>query len=584
MPEQFDLNAILQPLLSSIIGQGIQGGSSFLTNTLLNQIDPGRPARFEQLPTSPLGVRQGALADRLKELESVFAQVRPTSGTPSAGTPFQFNFNPISKQNPNITAAPQTNPQDTIQSILEGIVPGLTRTFQNRREDILANFAAAGVGRGGDIAQRLLEAERDLIFNPAAEAAARGFESARQFNMTDFLQRLGLAQTGELAGAQGGLQAQQATEQSRQFNADNIIKSLQASLLPQTILAAMKPEERDILGFPAEPSLSQQTAQQRQMTDLLSLFTGRGGGGVGGVLGNVGGGVLGGAIGGAGGSLGGAAGGAIASALLGALGLGAAAKGTAGGASVETIVNQVLGQPTGPSLIDPTLSLSPLINDPAKLIPGQGTPVDAYGLLQQILTEQESNSLIPGLLGVSVEVTPAASSFLVGLEGLGTSGPTAAAAPAASAASAPSSFLTTLGDIGGGLAGNFAAQALLGGDRSKQQAITGGIGGALGGLLGQALIPVPVLGAGVGSFLGNALAGIFGPDAGDPWDHANNAPTISGNILTAVHGWQTAAGMPNSTKEFPDVAQRLINEAFANLGSDDVGRFEELQKSGWLEG
>ena len=251
---------------------------------------------------------------------------------------------------------------------------------------------------------------------------------------------------------------------------------------------------------------------------------------------------------------------------------------------METIVNQVLGQPTGPSLIDPTLSLSPSINDPAKLIPGQGTPVDAYGLLQQILTEQGSNSLIPGLLGVGGEVTPAASSFLVGLEGLGTSGPTTAAAPAASAASAPSSFLTTLGDIGGGLAGNFAAQALLGGDRSKQQAITGGIGGALGGLLGQALIPVPVLGAGVGSFLGNALAGIFGPDAGDPWDHANNAPTISGNILTAVHGWQTAAGMPNITKEFPDVAQRLINEAFAKLGSDDVGRFEELQKSGWLEG
>ena len=430
MAETPDISTLLQSLLGSIFGNAVQGGSQFLTNTLLNQIDPGRAARFETLPATPLGQEQAGLAQRLAGLESIFAQFRPAPSqtqpgardaaiadiakrypaTPEgdmssaraqalaaydeanpinpaqSGTQFNFGFTPISQQIPGLTSPAQTSPEEVVNTILQGITPGLTRTFENRREDILANFAAAGAGSSGDIANRLIQAERDLIFNPAAEAASKTFETARQFNMTDLLQRLGLAQTGELAGATGGLQAQQATEQSRQFNLDNILKNLQASLLPQTVLASMRPEERDILGFPSEPSLAQQISSQRQLMDTLALLTGGklGGTGTTGGLGTA-----------AGATLGGAAstlGSTAATGLLKLLGLApTATTGTAGGATAETIVNQLLGGPTGPQLMDPNLATTTpkaaqgLID--TSLTPTGGTPVDAYGLIQQILSE-----------------------------------------------------------------------------------------------------------------------------------------------------------------------------------------------------
>lgn len=63
----------------------------------------------------------------------------------------------------------------------------------------------------------------------------------------------------------------------------------------------------------------------------------------------------------------------------------------------------------------------------------------------------------------------------------------------------------TAGNALGGLGGNLLANLLLG-DRG----VGASIGGTVGAIAGQALIPVPILGAAIGSFLGNALGGLFG--------------------------------------------------------------------------
>lgn len=66
-------------------------------------------------------------------------------------------------------------------------------------------------------------------------------------------------------------------------------------------------------------------------------------------------------------------------------------------------------------------------------------------------------------------------------------------------------------NVGAGIAGNFLADSVFGGDRG----IGSSIGGGLGGIAGQALIPIPGVGALVGSFLGNAVGGLIGGNS-DP--------------------------------------------------------------------
>ena len=61
-----------------------------------------------------------------------------------------------------------------------------------------------------------------------------------------------------------------------------------------------------------------------------------------------------------------------------------------------------------------------------------------------------------------------------------------------------------LGGIAGGIAGGFASNAVFG--------ETSGIGNAAGAFIGQGLIPIPLVGAAIGSFLGGGVESLFGGD------------------------------------------------------------------------
>ncbi|MCK2042572.1 hypothetical protein KZO83_07705 [Chromohalobacter sp. TMW 2.2308] len=64
--------------------------------------------------------------------------------------------------------------------------------------------------------------------------------------------------------------------------------------------------------------------------------------------------------------------------------------------------------------------------------------------------------------------------------------------------------------IGGGLAGGYLGNEVFGGGEYS------GIGATLGGVAGQALIPIPGVGAAVGSFLGSGIGSLFGGSGVDP--------------------------------------------------------------------
>lgn len=79
----------------------------------------------------------------------------------------------------------------------------------------------------------------------------------------------------------------------------------------------------------------------------------------------------------------------------------------------------------------------------------------------------------------------------------------------------------------GGFAGNFLGNSLFGSDRGIGADIGGTVGGIAGGIaastaLGQALIPIPGVGAALGALAGNALGGLFGGPEPNPWSTWNN--------------------------------------------------------------
>jgi len=68
----------------------------------------------------------------------------------------------------------------------------------------------------------------------------------------------------------------------------------------------------------------------------------------------------------------------------------------------------------------------------------------------------------------------------------------------------------SLGNVAGGFAGNYLGNQVFGDSRY------GSYTGAAGALIGQSLIPVPVLGAAIGSFLGNGIGSLLGPGKPNP--------------------------------------------------------------------
>ena len=82
--------------------------------------------------------------------------------------------------------------------------------------------------------------------------------------------------------------------------------------------------------------------------------------------------------------------------------------------------------------------------------------------------------------------------------------------------------LTSIGlDIGGGLVGSFLG--------TKAFGETSGIGAGIGGIAGSIAIPIPGLGAAIGSFIGSGLESLFGQD-----NNGNNAASASFNLGTGA--------------------------------------------------
>src|SRR3990167_7034827 len=81
MAETSDL---LTSLLSGVFKNVASGTGDALTKLLLNQINPGRAARFETLPPTPAGQAQTDLFGRLQAQEPAFAALRTQAQTSPA--------------------------------------------------------------------------------------------------------------------------------------------------------------------------------------------------------------------------------------------------------------------------------------------------------------------------------------------------------------------------------------------------------------------------------------------------------------------------------------------------------------------
>jgi len=124
----------------------------------------------------------------------------------------------------------------------------------------------------------------------------------------------------------------------------------------------------------------------------------------------------------------------------------------------------------------------------------------------------------------------------------------------------------TLGStLAGGAIGGLAAN-LLGLGNSNMFVNAGA--STLGALAGQALIPIPGVGAGIGSFLGSALGGLFGGStpsqfSGTDVDFRNGAFT-KGNLS---HD-EASSSQRKAFKSLQSTAMDVLNETISTLGLD----------------
>lgn len=117
----------------------------------------------------------------------------------------------------------------------------------------------------------------------------------------------------------------------------------------------------------------------------------------------------------------------------------------------------------------------------------------------------------------------------------------------------------------GSFAGNFLGNSLLGSDRGIGADIGGTIGGIAGGVaastaLGQALIPIPGVGAVIGALAGNALGGLFGGSEPNPFATWNNYDENNKSLYN-----------PDGTlKGAPDLQSKHIGGDFGQQMGDRV--------------
>lgn len=133
--------------------------------------------------------------------------------------------------------------------------------------------------------------------------------------------------------------------------------------------------------------------------------------------------------------------------------------------------------------------------------------------------------------------------------------------------------LTSIGlDIGGGLLGSFAGNKVFG--------ETSGIGGTLGGIAGSALIPIPGLGAAIGSFIGTGLEKALDKVFGQKNDGNNRGLSdfdlVTGSISArgvgksfAQENVDAAQGLATQIKAFSDAIGGSTLKANISVGSRD---------------
>ena len=193
---------------------------------------------------------------------------------------------------------------------------------------------------------------------------------------------------------------------------------------------------------------------------------------------------------------------------------------------------------------------------------GQASGVSAAGTAA---TSGGSSLLSGGVSSLSGGVTGLAAKITAGgaglYSGLGTALNDAGMFKLSNAfnAKAASTSIGSIGaDIGGGLAGGYLGSKVFG--------ETSGIGATVGGIAGSALIPIPGLGAAIGSFIGTGLEKAAQKVFGQKND-GNNRGAANFNLST---GSIDAAGVGKSfSQESVDAAKSLAEQVKAF--SDSIG-------------
>lgn len=183
------------------------------------------------------------------------------------------------------------------------------------------------------------------------------------------------------------------------------------------------------------------------------------------------------------------------------------------------------------------------------------------------------STLSSGLTGITNGITAAGARLYESIGNVASDLGLSSIADKAYAKMGSTTGLSLLGDAAGGLAGGYLGSQVYG--------PTSGIGNTLGGIAGSILIPVPVLGAAIGSFLGGALEAGLNKVFGQKND-GNNAGFASIDLAT---GAVATGGVGKSfDQKNIDYAGGLAEElkSFAALigGSSFAGRIDVGNKDG----